>query len=41
MSNLVATNDVLEENELDRIHKFNDRIGHLFLYTVCQKSSLA
>ena len=31
MSNLVAANDVLEENELDRIHKFNERIGHLFL----------
>ena len=31
MSNLVAANDVLEENEPDRIHKFNERIGHLFL----------
>ena len=31
MSNLVAANDVLEENELDRIHKFNERISHLFL----------
>ena len=31
MSNLVAANDVLEENELDGIRKFNDRIGHLFL----------
>ena len=31
MSDLVAANDILEENELDRIHKFNETIGHLFL----------
>ncbi|WP_159071055.1 hypothetical protein [Campylobacter concisus] len=31
MSDLVAANDILEENELDRIHKFNENIGRLFL----------
>ncbi len=39
MSNLVADNDILEENELDRI--IRGSVTFFFLYKVCKKSSLA